>query len=127
MVEYPQLIKHRIIKERIGALKLVNYTTLLNEQGQYDRNPGMAAAEGIETILDNLKKAWSMIKDSTTRKQISNTLTKLNNFATYTAELIGSGQSQSEPRSYQELADPLPFPELDEPEELEDIDDEISM
>ncbi len=122
-----RLIKHRIIKERIGALKLVNYTTLLNEQGQYDRNPGIAAAEGIETILDNLKKAWSMIKDSTTRKQISNTLTKLNNFATYTAELIGSGQSQTEPRSYQDLADPLPFPELDEPEELEDIDDEISM
>jgi len=123
------LITRRIIKENIGGLKLVNYETLLNEQSEWSggRNPGSSAAEGIENILDNLKKAWSMIKDSTTRKQISNTLTKLNNFATYTAELIGSGQSQSAPRSYEQLADPLPFPELDEPEELEDIDDEISM
>ena len=69
-----------------------------------------------------------MIKDSTTKKQISNTLTKLNNFATYTAELIGSGApGGSSPRSYEELSEPLPYPEVDEPEDLEDIDDEISM
>ena len=52
---------------------------------------------------------------------------KLNNFMTYTAELVGSGSSQRTPRSYEQLADPLPFPELDEPEDLEDIDDEISF
>ena len=91
----------------------------------YDRNPGFAAAEGIEVIIDNLKKGWAMIKDSNTRKQIQNTLTKLNNFMTYSAELVGSGSSQRAPRSYEQLAKPLPFPELDEPEDLEDIDDDL--
>jgi hypothetical protein len=118
-----KLISRRIIKEGIGGLKLTDYEILLNEQGQYDRNPGIAAAEGIENILDSLQKAWSMIRDTTTRKQISNTLTKLNNFATYTAELIGSGSSQRNPRSFAQVSKPLPYPELDEPEELEDIDD----
>jgi len=123
------LIRDRIVIEGVQNLRIPNYTQLINEQSEWSggRNPGASAADGIENILDNLKKAWSMIKDSTTRKQISNTLTKLNNFATYTAELIGSGQSQSAPRSYEQLADPLPYPELDEPEDLEDIDDEISM
>lgn len=121
------LITRRIIKENIGGLKLVNYENLLNEQGQYNRDPGIAAAEGIEVIIDNLKKGWSMIKDSTTRKQIQNTLAKLNNFMMYSAELVGSGSSQRAPRSYDQIANPLPFPELDEPEELEDIDDELDF
>lgn len=121
------LITRRIIKENIGGLKLVNYENLLNEQGQYNRDPGIAAAEGIEVIIDNLKKGWSMIKDSTTRKQIQNTLAKLNNFMMYSAELVGSGSSQRAPRSYDKIANPLPFPELDEPEELEDIDDELDF
>jgi len=68
-----------------------------------------------------------MIQDSTTRKQISNTLAKLNNFATYTAELIGSGSSQKNPRSFAQVSNPLPYPELDEPEDLEDIDDELNF
>ena len=42
---------------------------------------------------------------------------------TYSAELVGSGSSQRAPRSYDQVATPIPFPELDEPEELEDIDD----
>ena len=122
------LIRKAIIKENIKSLDLRNYRgSLLTEQGMYDRNPGFAAAEGIENIIDNLKKGWAMIKDSTTRKQIQNTLTKLNNFMMYSAELVGSGSSQRAPRSYEQLANPLPFPELDEPEELEDIDDEISL
>lgn len=124
------LIRDRIVIEGVQNLRIPNYTQLINEQSEWSggRNPGASAADGIENILDNLKKAWSMIKDSTTRKQISNTLTKLNNFATYTAELIGSGApGGSSPRSYEQLADPLPYPELDEPEDLEDIDDEISM
>ena len=119
------LIRKRIIKERVSSLKTVNYRLRLHEQGMYDRNPGFAAAEGIEVIIDNLKKGWAMIKDSNTRKQIQNTLTKLNNFMTYSAELVGSGSSQRAPRSYEQLAKPLPFPELDEPEELEDIDDDL--
>ena len=118
------LIRKAIIKENIRGLNIKNYRgSLLTEQGMYDRNPGIAAAEGIENIIDNLKKGWAMIKDSTTRKQIQNTLTKLNNFMTYSAELIGSGSSQRAPRTYDQLANPLPFPELDEPEDLEDIDD----
>ena len=52
-----------------------------------------------------------------------NTLTKLNNFMTYTAELIGSGEKQSKARGYDQVTDPIPYPNLDEPEELEDIDD----
>jgi len=43
----------------------------------------------------------------------------------YSAELVGSGSSQRAPRSYDQLANPLPFPELDEPEDLEDIDDDL--
>ena len=117
------LIRRQIIKERVSSLKTVNYRLPLHEQGQYNRDPGIAAAEGIEVIIDNLKKGWSMIKDSTTRKQIQNTLAKLNNFMMYSAELVGSGSSQTRPRSYDQLANPLPYPELDEPEELEDIDD----
>tara|TARA_R110001583_G_scaffold174968_1_gene329457 strand:+ start:438 stop:1283 length:846 start_codon:yes stop_codon:yes gene_type:complete len=119
------LIRRQIIKERVSSLKTVNYRLPLHEQGQYNRDPGIAAAEGIEVIIDNLKKGWSMIKDSTTRKQIQNTLAKLNNFMMYSAELVGSGSSQRNPRSYDQIANPLPFPELDEPEDLEDIDDEL--
>ena len=124
VLESYKLIRQTIIREQNTKLRLYDYG-LINEQGQYDRNPGVAAAEGIENIIDNLKKAWSMLKDSTTRKQIQNTLVKLNNFMMYSAELVGSGQRQSSARSYEDLADPLPFPELDEPEELEDIDDEL--
>jgi len=122
-----RLIERRVVVERVRNLRIPNYGGLLNEQGQYDRNPGIAAGEGIEVIVDNLKRAWSLIKDSTTRKQIQNTLVKLNNFMMYSAELVGSGSSQKAPRSYDQLANPLPFPELDEPEDLEDIDDGLDF
>jgi phage host-nuclease inhibitor protein Gam len=119
------VIRKRIIKERIDTLKVNDYSNrVITEQSEWrGHNPGVSAAAGIENIIDNLKKGWSMIKDSTTRKQIQNTLVKLNNFMMYSAELIGSGSSQRAPRSYEQLANPLPFPDLDEPEDLEDIDD----
>ena len=120
------LIRRKIVTERIHSLSLSNYTNIINEdQSEWSggRNPGSSAASGIENIIDNLKKGWAMIEDSTTRKQIQNTLTKLNNFMMYSAELVGSGSSQTRPRSYDQLANPIPYPELDEPEELEDIDD----
>jgi len=117
------LIRKAIINEGIRGLRLGDYG-LMTEQSEWGgRNPGVSAAAGIENIIDNLKKGWAMIEDSTTRKQIQNTLTKLNNFMMYSAELVGSGSSQTRPRSYDQLANPLPYPELDEPEELEDIDD----
>ena len=49
---------------------------------------------------------------------------------TYTGELVGSGQSQRAPRTYDQLANPLPYPELEqsaEDEAFEDIDDEINI
>jgi len=120
-------VRKSIIRERIGKLNRKNY--LLSEQQSEwrGRNPGVAAAGGIENIIANLKKAWTFVKDEKTRKQIMNTLTKLNNFMTYTAELIGSGQKQSGARGYDQVTDPIPYPDLDEPEELEDIDDDITL
>ena len=117
-------VRKSIIRERISKLNRKNYT--LTEQSEWrGHNPGVSAAAGIDNIIDNLKKAWTFVKDDKTRKQIMNTLTKLNNFMTYTAELIGSGEKQSKARGYDQVADPIPYPDLDEPEGLEDVDDEI--
>ena len=130
-----KLIRERIKIERPKGLRLSEYNyksirkSFLSESQDEWRghNPGVSAAAGIENIINSIKKGYDFIKDSRTRKQIANTLTKLNNFMTYTGELVGSGQSQRQPRSYEELANPLPYPELDEPEELEDVDDEINI
>tara|TARA_Y100000310_G_C20546938_1_gene746052 strand:- start:27 stop:857 length:831 start_codon:yes stop_codon:yes gene_type:complete len=122
------LIRRSIIIENIYSLKVNDFSNRLITEQESEwrgRNPGVSAAAGIDNIIDSMKKAWSAIKDSTTRKQIQNTLTKLNNFMRYSAELVGSGSSQRAPRSYDQLATPLPFPDLDEPEDLEDIDDDI--
>jgi hypothetical protein len=124
-------IRKSIIRERINGLTRKNY--ILTEQSDWQgfnaggRSPGVAAGNGIENIVNSLKKAWDFIKDEKTRHQIMNTLTKLNNFMAYTAELVGSGQSQSNPRSYGAVSKPLPYPEVEEDEVLEDIDDEISV
>ena len=127
VLESYRLIRKSIIREQNTKLKLRDYG-LMNEQSEWGgRNPGVSAASGIENIIDNLEKGFSMLKDSTTRKQIQNTLVKLNNFMMYSAELVGSGSTQRTPRSYDQLANPLPFPELDEPEDLEDIDDELDF
>ena len=122
------LIRRSIIIENIYSLKVNDFSNRLITEQESEwrgRNPGVSAAAGIDNIIDRMKRAWSAIKDSTTRKQIQNTLTKLNNFMRYSAELVGSGSSQRAPRSYDQLATPLPFPDLDEPEDLEDIDDDI--
>ena len=86
----------------------------LEEQGQYNRDPGVAAGEGLEVVINGIKKAYDMIKDSDTRKKLANSMTKLGNFMTITAELVGSGASQRNPRSYDEVSDDMPYPELDE-------------
>ena len=44
---------------------------------------------------------------------------------TYTGELVGSGQSQRAPRTYDQLANPLPYPELEGGEELEEDSTEV--
>jgi len=119
-------IRRAIIKENNANLDIKNYREVLSEGfNTGGPNPGVSAAAGIENIIDNVKRAYSYVKDSRTRKQIMNTLVKLNNFMTYSAELIGSGRDQRAARSYDDISKPLPYPELDEPEELEDIDDEL--
>jgi len=107
-------IREAIVTERISGLNRRDY--LLTEQGQYDRNPGIAAAEGIENVINGIKKAYDYVKDPTTKKKIWNTLTKLNNFMTVTAELIGSGTSQRRPRPASQISSPLPYPEVEVPE-----------
>jgi|7_EtaG_2_1085326.scaffolds.fasta_scaffold20425_2 hypothetical protein len=120
-------IRKSIINERTSKLEIKDYQEVLNESQDEWRghNPGVSAAAGIENIIDNIKRAYSYVRDSKTRKQIANTLAKLNNFMMYTGELVGSGQRQRAPRSYDQVANPIPYPDLDEPEELEDIDDNL--
>lgn len=108
-----KIIRESIVTENLD-LNVEDYSETIMEQGQYDRNPGTAAAEGIENIINNVKKAYDMIKDSDTRRKLANSITKLGNFMTYTAELIGSGQAQRAPRSYDDVSDDLPYPELEE-------------
>jgi len=114
-----KLIRESITKEGLN-LNISDYSEVILEQGMYDRNPGVAAGEGIENILNGIKKAYDMIKDSDTRRKLANSITKLGNFMTYTAELVGSGSSQRKPRSYDEVSDELPYPELEGGEELEE-------
>ena len=107
------LINQCIISESIDGLDIGDY--ILSEQGQYDRNPGVAAAEGIENIINGIKKAYEMVKDSDMRKKIENTLVKLNNFATVTAELMQSGAPGGHaPRHTDKITDEVPYPELEE-------------
>ena len=133
VVDTAREIRRSIRREKITELNTRDYyfnKKRLVEQGQSEwrggRNPGSSAASGIENIVNNIKKAYTFIKDSRTKDRIMNTLTKLDNFMVYTAELVGSGQSQRAPRTYDQVAKPLPYPDLEEPEEFEDIDDEIS-
>ena len=119
-----KLIRKAIIKENLD-LNIKDYSDTIMEQGMYDRNPGIAAGEGIENIINGIKKAYDYVKYPTTKKKIWNTLTKLNNFMTVTAELIGSGASQRRPRPASQISKPLPYPEIEVPEELEDIDDDL--
>ena len=74
-----KLIRESITREGLD-LNVFDYSKTILEQGQYDRNPGVAAGEGIENVLNGIKKAYDMIKDSETRKKLANSITKLGNF-----------------------------------------------
>jgi len=121
---------HQLIREAIKSenldLSVGDYSGTIMEQGMYDRNPGIAAGEGLENVLNGIKKAYEMIRDSDTRKKLANSITKLGNFMTYTAELVGSGSSQRAPRSYDQVSNPLPHPELETVTVDDEIEDEIS-
>jgi len=125
IIEAYRHIRIAIINEGLNLDKemynYTNYTGYLSEQGQYNRDPGLAAAEGVENVINGIKKAYGMIKDSDTRKKLANSITKLSNFMSISAELIGSGASQRAPRSYDMVSDELPYPELDSDSELEEI------
>jgi len=127
-----RMIRETIKRERPRTLRFSHYSTrTLNEQfyggnGNYN-NPGVNAAAGIENIVKNIKKAYNFIKDSKTRKQIENTLVKLQNFMSITSDAVMAGKQQRAPRRNDQLRKPLPWPDLDEPEGLEDVDDEISL
>jgi len=112
-----ELINQCIISESIDSLDIGDY--ILNEQGQYNRDPGVAAGEGLENVINSIKKAYEMVKDSDMRKKIENTLVKLNNFMVVTADAIGAGRDQRAPRPTDSLKDPLPYPELEEGEVVE--------
>ena len=116
-----ELIRESIKSENLD-LSIDDYSPVLTEdQSEWSggRNPGVAAAEGLENVLDGIKKAYEMIKDSDTRKKLANSITKLGNFMTITADAIASGRDQRAPRSGDSLRDPLPYPELDEGEDKE--------
>ncbi len=114
--EIANLIKesHKLIRESI-----ISESLDLGEQGQYNRDPGVAAGEGLEVVLDGIKKAYDMIKDSDTRKKLANSITKLGNFMTITADAIASGRDQRGMTNPDSLRDPLPYPELDEGDDKE--------
>ena len=113
-----KLIRESITKEGLN-LNISDYSEVILEQGMYDRNPGVAAGEGIENVINGIKKAYDMIKDSDTRRKLANSITKLGNFMSYTAELIGSGApGGTSPRKYEDVSDELPYPELEGGEEL---------
>ena len=68
---------HQIIRESITSegleLSIDDYSDDLIGEG-FDTggyNRGVAAGEGIENIINGIKKAYDMIKDSDTRKKIS--------------------------------------------------------
>ena len=108
-----KLIRTAIVNEGL-KLNVSDYSDTIMEQGQYDRNPGVAAAEGLENVLNGIKKAYEMIKDSDTRKKLANSITKLGNFMTITADAIASGRDQRAMADPESLKDPFPYPELDE-------------
>jgi len=117
--EANDLIRHAILTENLH-LHLNEY--ILSEQSEWQgRNPGSSASEGIENILNGIKKAYDMIKDSETRRRLANSMTKLGNFMTITADAIGSGRDQRAMKSADSLREPLPYPEL----ETVSVEDEI--
>jgi|TARA_R110002096_G_scaffold367054_5_gene560392 hypothetical protein len=120
-----KLIRKAIVKENLD-LNLGDYSETIISESQDEwrgHNPGASAAAGIENIISGVKKAYEMIKDGDTRRKLANSITKLGNFMSYTAELVGSGSSQRAPRSYDEVSDDMPYPELEEGVYAEEMDE----
>tara|TARA_R110002050_G_scaffold202903_3_gene338147 strand:+ start:242 stop:961 length:720 start_codon:yes stop_codon:yes gene_type:complete len=117
-----EVIREAIKSEKLD-LSIDDYSPVLTEDNSEwsgGRNPGVSAAEGLENIISGIKKAYDMIKDSDTRKKLANSMTKLGNFMTITADAMAAGRDQRGPRSADSLRDELPYPEL----ETVTVDDE---
>lgn len=110
-----EIIRDTIVKENLD-LNVEDYSNTILEQSEWygGRNPGVAAGEGLENIVNAIKKAYAMFQDSDMKKKLHNTITKINNNMAYTAELIGSGRDQRSARSFEDIADDLPYPEFEE-------------
>ena len=118
-----ELIREAIKSEKLD-LSVDDYSPVLTEdQSEWrgGRNPGVSAAEGLENIISGIKKAYDMIKDSDTRKKLANSMTKLGNFMTITADAMAAGRDQRSMRNADSLRDELPYPEL----ETVTVDDEL--
>ena len=93
--ECHKLIRESITNEGLG-LSVDDYSDeLIGEgfnTGGYNR--GVAAGEGIENVINGIKKAYDMVKDSNTRKKLANSITKLGNFMTITADGENDGFRQ---------------------------------
>jgi tRNA C32,U32 (ribose-2'-O)-methylase TrmJ len=97
------------------------------EQSEWrGRNPGVGAGEGIENVLKGIQKAYEMIRDSETRRKLANSITKLGNFMTITADAIASGRDQRAMANPETLKKAMPYPELETVTVDDEIEDEIS-
>jgi len=118
------LIRKSIINESLD-LVIGNYSNSIVKEGFNDggNNPGVSAANGLENVISSIKKAYEMIQDGGTRKRLANSMTKLGNFMTITADAIGSGRDQRAPADSDSLRKALPYPELDEMHHEEEVEE----
>ena len=124
--EAHQLIREAIVNESLD-LNTEDYSDSIMEQSEWrGRNPGVGAGEGIENVLKGIQKAYEMIRDSETRRKLANSITKLGNFMTITADAIASGRDQRAMANPETLKKAMPYPELETVTVDDEIEDEIS-
>jgi len=91
-------------KIRIGIVKegyplnIKNYLPILSEAQDEHRghSPSAAAANGIDEIIKNLRKAEEMWKGTQVGDMIANSVTRLMNTMTVIGTYVGSGQRQQQ-------------------------------
>tara|TARA_R110002020_G_scaffold173410_1_gene364307 strand:+ start:1633 stop:2958 length:1326 start_codon:yes stop_codon:yes gene_type:complete len=110
---------YSLINEAIKREKI----TILEQSEWRGNNPGTSAASGIENIIKHVKKAWDYIQDPTTKQKLENSIVKLSNFMTKTAELMAAGRDQRSPRPDSSILKDMPYPEL----EADYVSDEEQM
>tara|TARA_R110000803_G_scaffold60710_2_gene120135 strand:- start:11798 stop:12289 length:492 start_codon:yes stop_codon:yes gene_type:complete len=110
------LIRIEIIKEGHTHLRLANYRSLSLNEGfntSGSPSPGVAAGEGLEVVINGIKKSLSMFsKDSESYKALRNSITRLNNTLVVIGSEVASGQRQRRVCNsvLEKSLTPLPFP-----------------